>query len=72
MDKSSAVIKTDKASNWEKAVNYIPNKFTIVVYEYDNGSPRVKIGDGVTRVNDLPFLTSQPPKVDQDTLSFQF
>lgn len=67
MEKSSAVIKTDKAYNWAKAMNFVPDSFTIVVYEYDGKSPRVKIGDGVHKVNDLPFLST--PSVEEGTLS---
>lgn len=58
MIKSNAVVKVDKAENWEKAKNYIPDKFTIVVYEFDNSSPKVKLGDGFHNVNDLPFLVN--------------
>ena len=58
MRKSNAVIRTDLASNWEKAKNYIPDPFTIIVYEYDDASPRIKIGDGVHAVGDLPFLNT--------------
>lgn len=68
MEKSGAIIKSDKASNWEKAINYIPDKFTIIVYEYEDGAPRIKVGDGITTVSQLPFLTAQPPKVDQQML----
>ena len=63
MRKSNAVIRTDLASNWEKAKNYIPDNFTIIVYEYEDASPRIKIGDGIHFVGDLPFLnTNQPAK----------
>ena len=67
MEKSGAVIKTDKAENWAKAVNFVPDSFTIVVYEYDGKSPKVKIGDGAHKVNDLPFLST--PEVGEETLS---
>ena len=66
MVKSNAVIKVDTASNWEKAINYIPDKFTILVYEFENTSPKVKIGDGIHSVNNLPFLSNQ--EVIDDTL----
>ena len=67
MEKSGAVIKTDKAENWLKAVNFVPDSFTIIVYEYNGKSPKVKIGDGVHKVNDLPFLST--PEVGEETLS---
>lgn len=59
MQKSNATIKVDTEENWNKAVNYIPDIFTIIVYTYDNGSPRIKIGDGITKVKELPFLVNQ-------------
>lgn len=66
MVKSNATIKVDRAENWDKAKNYIPDKFTILIFEYDNGSPRIKIGDGSHRVSELPFLNKS--EVIEDTL----
>lgn len=59
MTKSNATIKVDTEENWNKAVNYIPDSFTIIVYTYDDKSPKVKIGDGIHNVNDLPFLNNK-------------
>lgn len=67
MAKVSAIIKTDLASNWAKARNYIPERGAIIVYEYEDRAPSIKIGDGVTLVSDLPFLV-QPPSVIQGVL----
>lgn len=52
--------KHDIETNWLKAVNFIPKPGEIIVYDPDdnNSSSRVKIGDGVTNVNDLPFVTN--------------
>ena len=36
MTKSNAIVKVDSFENWNKAVNYIPDPFTILVYIYDN------------------------------------
>lgn len=66
MIKSNAVVKVDTFENWNKAVNYIPDSFTIVVYTYENESPKVKIGDGIHKVNELPFLNKR--EVEGDTL----
>lgn len=66
MTKSNAIVKVDTFENWSKAVNYIPDSFTILVYTYDNESPRVKIGDGIHKVNDLPFLNNR--EVQEETL----
>lgn len=64
MKKSNAIVKVDSEENWGKAVNYIPDSFTIIVYEYENESPRIKIGDGVHKVSELPFLNDR--RVDDD------
>lgn len=53
--------KIDTEANWLKAVNFIPKNGEIIVYAPDENydTPRMKIGDGVTKVNDLPFMTNQ-------------
>lgn len=54
--------KHDVAANWAKAINFIPQKGEIIIYdaEYNaSGSEtqavRFKIGDGAKTVNNLPF-----------------
>lgn len=49
--------KHDTEANWKKAVNFIPKKGEIILYDIDSthDSVRVKIGDGTSKVNDLPF-----------------
>lgn len=60
MDKNSATIKVDTKANWDKAVNYIPDCFTIIVYQEEGTvAPKVKIGDGIHTVNELPFLIQE-------------
>ena len=44
--------KHDTKENWDKATNFIPLLGEIVVYDDLNA---IKIGDGVTKVADLPF-----------------
>lgn len=66
MRKSNAIVKVDSEENWKKATNYIPDTFTIIIYEFENSSPKVKIGDGVHFINDLPFLSNK--EVVDDTL----
>lgn len=66
MKKSAAIVKIDTEENWAKAVNYIPDSFTILVYEYENDSPKLKIGDGIHKVSELPFLNGKG--VEEDTL----
>ena len=49
--------KNDVEANWKKAVNFIPLEAEIVIYLPDEGhkTARIKVGDGITNVNDLPF-----------------
>ena len=49
--------KHDSETNWIKAVNFVPQKAELIVYDTDDshGTERIKIGDGTTKVNDLPF-----------------
>ena len=59
---SSRIIpKHDIESNWNKATNFVPLKGEIIVYDADENYsyPRVKHGDGVTNVNELPFREVQ-------------
>ena len=46
-------LKHDTAANWAKAVNFIPNKGEVIIY--DDMDPPFKIGDGIHTVNELPF-----------------
>ena len=58
--KSRIVHKHDVELNWNKATNFIPKQGEIIVYDIDSNHSyeRIKIGDGVTNVNDLPFVIS--------------
>ena len=53
MDKT---IKREKERDWQKAINFIPKENQIIVYDCKNGDIKFKIGDGVTKVNDLNFV----------------
>ena len=50
--------KIDIEANWLKAVNFTPKAGEIIVYAVDENHevPRIKIGDGITKVSDLPFV----------------
>jgi hypothetical protein len=52
MIKEQSFIKKDTSINWSKAKNFIPKENEIIVYT-DAG---MKIGDGKTKVNELPFI----------------
>lgn len=57
---SSRIIhKHDSAENWAKATNFTPKQGELIVYDADSNYKfeRFKIGDGVTKVNALPFTT---------------
>ena len=49
-------VRRDSIKNWEKAKNYTPSFGTIVIYDFDDGSMKIKLGNGKTNVQDLPFL----------------
>lgn len=49
------VQKHDSSANWKKATNFIPLKGEIILYDDLN---EIKIGDGITKINDLDFFAS--------------
>lgn len=56
------ITKHDKEENWAKATGFIPKLGEIIVYESDDLTlvskvPRIKIGNGIDYINNLPFLT---------------
>ena len=57
--KGRVVQKHDIESNWSKATNFIPKKGEVIVYDRDSNYTyeRIKVGDGTTNVNALPFVT---------------
>lgn len=54
---SRIVHKHDSEENWLKATNFIPKLGELIVYSPDEtySYSRLKIGDGKTNVNNLPF-----------------
>lgn len=48
-------ILNDSTANWASKSNYIPDNGVIILY---NDLPGVKIGDGTTTVDQLPFITA--------------
>ena len=51
--------KHDIEANWLKATTFIPKQGELIIYDIDSnfGYERVKIGDGITNVSTLPFIT---------------
>ena len=56
--------KHDTEANWLKATIFIPLASEIIVYDPDENYdyPRIKIGDGKTNINTLPFITKDYAK----------
>ena len=69
--KERVTLKHDIAANWAKAVNFIPLAGELVIYDgvVENGKyieiPKLKIGDGKTKLADLPFV--ETANVTNDT-----
>ena len=51
--------KHDTEANWLKATNFIPKAGELIIYDVDatHTEPRLKIGNGTTNVNTLPFVS---------------
>ena len=60
-------IKKDTSNNWEKAKNFIPKTNEIIIYT-DLEPYGTKIGDGKTKVNELPFIDINNYSIEDDTL----
>jgi hypothetical protein len=60
--KKQITLKHDIAANWAKAINFIPKLDELILYDgiRENGVyvelPMLKRGDGITKLNDLPFI----------------
>lgn len=52
--------KCDTTANWAKATNFVPKKGEIIVYSDGGGTgiPKMKVGDGTTKVGSLKFIES--------------
>lgn len=55
------VNKHDIEANWLKATNFTPLQGELIVYDIDENYnyERIKMGDGITNVNELPFISPQ-------------
>lgn len=65
MIKEQTLMKKDTSINWNKAKNFIPKENEIIIYTDFNS---IKIGNGKTKVNDLPFVDNNEYMVEEDTL----
>lgn len=66
--------KHDIEANWEKAINFIPKQGEIIIYDIDANYnyERFKIGDGITTVNNLLFITSQADWNQNDEFALDY
>lgn len=62
------VHKHDIEENWLKATTFVPKAAEIIVYDPDDNYSysRIKVGDGVTTVIDLPFSAGQADLMQND------
>lgn len=53
-------LRNDSHANWEKQSNFVPMDGEIIIYDKDSEHPYqlLKIGDGVSSLNHLPFINS--------------
>lgn len=58
--KTRIQLKNDTEANWNKARNFIPLKGELIIYSADESHPfsRLKVGDGITTVVALPFVST--------------
>ena len=65
--RTRVIQKHDIEVNWEKAINFIPKKGELIVYDPDENYDysRVKIGDGISTVNELPFIIAVDTSLTQ-------
>lgn len=56
---SRLIMKHDTTGDWQKATNFTPKQGELIVYDSEDASlpSRIKIGNGTTNVNSLPFAT---------------
>ena len=65
MIKEQSFIKKDTSENWEKAKNFIPKENEVIIYTDLNEK---KIGNGISKLSDLPFINMNSYFVDGTTL----
>lgn len=58
--KTRIQMKTDTPENWATKIDFIPMRGEIIIYlgEEEGAIPSIKVGDGETLVEDLPFIAS--------------
>lgn len=67
MIKENTIIKKDTTENWNKAKNFIPKENEMIIYT-DFLPKGIKIGDGKTKLHDLPFINNSEYLIEDDIL----
>ena len=70
--KSRVVFKHDIEANWTQAINFVPKKGELILYDPDGNCDytRIKIGDGSTKVSSLPFLFDKLHDLEENLGSY--
>ena len=68
MIKKNIIIKQDTIENWNKAKNFIPKENELIFY---TDTEQYKIGNGKTKINDLPFLSNVIYTLNDDILEIK-
>ena len=68
MIKKNIIIKKDTTENWNKAKNFIPKDGEIICYSDNN---QYKIGNGISKISDLPFLSNVIYTLNEDILEIK-
>ena len=63
--------KHDIEANWNLATNFVPKQGELIVYDKDdeNAVERLKIGDGVSTVSNLPFVVPEYEVITPEMIS---
>ena len=63
--------KHDIEANWNLATNFVPKQGELIVYDKDdeNAVERLKIGDGVSAVSNLPFAVPEYEVITPEMIS---
>jgi len=68
MIKENVLVKKDTSKNWNKAKNFVPKEGEVIIY-IDFEPNGIKIGDGKTKVVELPFINNNEYFIeDEETL----
>lgn len=61
-------LRNDSHANWEKQTNFVPMDGEIIIYDIDNDHKfqLLKIGDGITKISELPFINDFYTKKEID------